>query len=47
MSNIIYLVVLTIFKHMKVNGKDHPICYGKKPAIFETTNMKLSYINIQ
>ena len=47
MSNIIYLVVLTIFKNMKANGKDHPICCGKKSAMFETTNMKLSYINKQ
>ena len=25
----IWLVVLTIFKNMKVNGKDSPIYYGK------------------
>jgi hypothetical protein len=25
----IWLVVLTIFKNMKVNGKDYPIYYGK------------------
>jgi len=23
------MVVLTILKNMKVNGKDYPICYGK------------------
>ena len=31
----IWLVVLIILKHMKSNGKDYPIYYGKK---FETTN---------
>jgi len=25
----VWLVVLTILKHMKVNGKDYPIYYGK------------------
>jgi len=25
----IYIVVLTILKNMKVNGKDYPIYYGK------------------
>jgi len=33
----IWLVVLTILKNMKVNGKDYPIYYGKK-KMFETTN---------
>ena len=28
-SNNIWLVVLTILKNMKVNGKDYPIYYGK------------------
>jgi len=31
------LVVLTILKNMKVNGKDYPIYYGKW-KMFETTN---------
>ena len=31
------LVVLTILKNMKVNGKDYPIYYGKY-KMFETTN---------
>ena len=31
-----WLVVLTILKTMKVNGKDYPIHYGKK--MFQTTN---------
>jgi hypothetical protein len=26
----IWLVVLTILKNMKVNGKDYPMYYGKK-----------------
>ena len=29
MVNINWLVVLTILKNMKVNGKDDPIYYGK------------------
>ena len=33
---IYWLVVLTILKNMKVNGKDYPIYYGKN--MFETTN---------
>jgi hypothetical protein len=33
----VWLVVLTILKNMKVDGKDYPIYYGKK-YIFETTN---------
>ena len=27
--NLYWLVVLTILKNMKVNGKDYPIYYGK------------------
>jgi len=34
--NKFWLVVLTILKNMKVNGKDYPIHYGKK--MFETTS---------
>jgi len=33
-----WLVVLTILKNMKVNGKDYPIYYGKIKAMFQTTN---------
>ena len=33
-----WLVVLTILKNMKVNGKDYPIYYGKIKLIFQTTN---------
>ena len=36
-----WLVVLTILKYMKVNGKDYPIYYGKK-KMFETTNQAIS-----
>jgi len=32
-----WLVVLTILKNMKVNGKDYPIYYGKY-KMFQTTN---------
>ena len=32
-----WLVVLTILKNMKVNGKDYPIYYGKQ-KMFQTTN---------
>ena len=35
--NLYWLVVLTILKNMKVNGKDSPIYYGKS-KMFETTN---------
>ena len=35
-NNQCWLVVLTILKNMKVNGKDDPIYYGNK--MFETTN---------
>ena len=28
-SILIWLVVLTILKHMKVNGKDYPIYHGQ------------------
>jgi hypothetical protein len=35
-----WLVVLTILKNMKVNGKDYPIYYGKY-KMFETTNQKM------
>ena len=33
----IWLMVLTILKNMKVNGKDYPIYYGKIKMV-ETTN---------
>jgi len=33
----IWLVVLTILKNMKVNGKDYPIYYGKIKKL-QTTN---------
>ena len=37
--NIIWLVVLTILKNMKVNGKDDiPYMTWKIKAMFETTN---------
>ena len=39
---VIWLVVWTILKNMKVNGKDYPIYYGKN--MFETTNQLTSYI---
>jgi hypothetical protein len=32
------LVVLTILKNMKVNGKDYSIYYGEIKFMFETTN---------
>jgi len=35
--NDVWLVVLTILKNMKVNGKDCPIYYGKQ-KMFQTTN---------
>ena len=35
-EDIILLVVSTILKNMKVNGKDYLIYYGKK--MFQTTN---------
>jgi len=34
---IIWFVVLTLLKNMKVNGKDYPIYYGKQ-KMFQTTN---------
>jgi len=34
----IWLVVLTILKNMKVNGKDYPIYYGNIKFMFQTTN---------
>ena len=42
---IIWLVVLTILKNVKVNGKDYPIYYGKSQMI-ETTNQIYIYIYI-
>ena len=36
-STIYWLVVLTILKNMKVNGKDYPIYYGKYKMV-KTTN---------
>jgi hypothetical protein len=35
------LVVLTILKNMKVNGKDYPMYYGKK--MVETTDQFMMY----
>ena len=37
----IWLVVLTILKNMKVNGKDYPMYYGKK--MVETTDQFMMY----
>ena len=36
--NDICLVVSTILKHMKVNGKDYPFILWKIKNMFETTN---------
>ena len=40
---IIWLVVFTILKNVKVNGKDYPIYYGKSQMI-EATNQIYIYI---
>ena len=38
-SNFIWLVVLTILKNMKVNGKNYPIyIYIMEKKMFQTTN---------
>ena len=41
---IYWLVVLTILKNMKVNGKDYPIYYGKE-KMFQTTNQLMSTVD--
>ena len=46
---IFWLVVLTILKNMKVNGKDYPICYGEclKPPtslyLYEILNGNITF----
>jgi len=46
MVNNDWLVVSTILKNMKVNGKDYPIYYGKSKLI-ETTNQLIMVNNGQ
>jgi len=40
MLKLLWVVVLTILKNMKVNGKDYPIYYGKS-NMFEATSQFL------
>ena len=41
-DNRIWLVVLTILKNMKVNGKDYPL-YIMDKKMFETTNQECNF----
>jgi hypothetical protein len=41
-----WLVVLTILKNMKVNGKDYPICHGKQKMLETTNQVQFNQFNL-